>query len=86
LSNIIKRPIGGAIALAGMWLSAKFIVKRNIGEVLIFLTIIGTLLSLPIVVMYYDVHTLLGVEARTVVLVDTALASPFDYVSNLVQQ
>jgi hypothetical protein len=32
---------GGAIALAGMWLSAKFIVKRNIGEVLIFLTIIG---------------------------------------------
>jgi hypothetical protein len=39
--------IGGAIALAGMWLSAKFIVKRNIGEVLIFLTIIGTLLSLP---------------------------------------
>jgi hypothetical protein len=58
--------------------SAKFIVKRNIGEVLIFLTIIGTLLSLPIVAMYYDVHTLLGIEARTVVLVDTALASPFD--------
>ncbi|VVM20665.1 Folate carrier, cyanobacterial type [uncultured Gammaproteobacteria bacterium] len=66
--------ISGAIALAGMWLSAKFIVKRNIGEVLIFLTIMGTLLSLPIVAMYYDVHTLLGVEARTVALVDTALA------------
>ena len=75
--------IGGAIALAGMWLSAKFIVKRNIGEVLIFLTIMGTLLSLPIVAMYYDVHTLLGVEARTVVLVDTALASPFDYIAQV---
>jgi hypothetical protein len=34
----------------------------------------GTLLSLPIVAMYYDVHTLLGIEARTVVLVDTAIA------------
>jgi hypothetical protein len=42
---------------------------------LIFLTIIGTLLYLPIVAMYYDVHTLLGVEARTVALVDTALAT-----------
>jgi hypothetical protein len=50
--------IGGGIALAGMWFSAKFIVKRNIAEVLIFLTIIGTLLSLPIVAMYYDIHTM----------------------------
>jgi uncharacterized membrane protein YesL len=50
---------------------------------LIFLTIIGTLLSLPIVAIYYDVHTLLGVEARTVVLVDTALASPFDYIAQV---
>jgi hypothetical protein len=58
-------------------------IKRNIGEVLIFLTIMGTLLSLPIVAMYYDVHTLLGIEARTVVLVDTALASPFDYIAQV---
>ncbi|SFV86135.1 Folate carrier, cyanobacterial type [hydrothermal vent metagenome] len=75
--------IGGGIALTGMWFSAKFIVKRNIGEVLIFLTIIGTLLFLPIVAMYYDVHTLLGVEARTVAWVDTALASPFDYIAQV---
>ncbi|AYQ56485.1 folate-biopterin transporter [Bathymodiolus thermophilus thioautotrophic gill symbiont] len=75
--------IGGGIALAGMWFSAKFIVKRNIAEVLIFLTIIGTLLSMPIIAMYYDIHTMLGVEARTVALVDTALASPFDYIAQV---
>ncbi|CAC9603637.1 Folate carrier, cyanobacterial type [uncultured Gammaproteobacteria bacterium] len=75
--------IAGGIALAGMWFSAKFIVKRNIAEVLIFLTIIGTLLSLPIVAMYYDIHTMLGVEARTVALIDTALASPFDYIAQV---
>jgi hypothetical protein len=34
---------GGGIALLGMWFSAKFIIKRDIAEVLIFLTIIGTL-------------------------------------------
>ncbi|KAA0445969.1 MAG: folate/biopterin family MFS transporter [Candidatus Thioglobus sp.] len=73
--------ISGAIALAGMWIGAKFIVKRDISQVLIFLTIVGTVLSLPIVAMYYDIHTMLGIEARTVALVDTALGSPFDYIA-----
>ncbi|MBW5290419.1 MAG: Folate carrier, cyanobacterial type [Candidatus Ruthia sp. Asou_11_S2] len=75
--------IGGGIALAGMWFSAKFIIKRNIAEVLIFLTIVGTLLSLPIVAMYYDVHIWLGIDARTVALVDTAISSPFNYISQV---
>ncbi len=75
--------IGGGIALAGMWFSAKFIVDRSIGKVLIFLTIIGTILSLPILAMYYDIHTLLGLDAHTVALVDTALASPFDYIAGV---
>jgi len=75
--------IGGGIALAGMWFSAKFIIKRDIAEVLIFLTIIGTLLSMPVVAMYYDIHTMLGIEARTVALVDTAISSPFDYIAQV---
>ena len=75
--------IGGGIALAGMWFAAKFIVDRSIGKVLIFLTIIGTLLSFPILAMYYDLHTMLGLDARTVALVDTALASPFDYIAGV---
>ncbi len=75
--------IGGGIALAGMWFAAKFIVDRSIGKVLIFLTIIGTILSFPILAMYYDIHTMLGLDARTVALVDTALASPFDYIAGV---
>jgi hypothetical protein len=75
--------IGGGIALAGMWFSSRFIVDRSIGKVLIFLTIIGSILSLPILAMYYDIHTKLGVDARTVALVDTALASPFDYIAGV---
>jgi len=75
--------IGGGIALAGMWFAAKFIVDRSIGKVLIFLTIISTILSLPILAMYYKIHTMLGLDARTVALVDTALASPFDYIAGV---
>jgi len=75
--------IGGGIALIGMWVSAKFIVNRSIGGVLIFLTIIGTLLSLPLLAMYYNLHTAWGVDARTIALVDTALASPFDYIAGV---
>ncbi|CAA6811029.1 MAG: Folate carrier, cyanobacterial type [uncultured Sulfurovum sp.] len=75
--------IGGGIALAGMWFAAKFIIGRSIGKVLIFLTVIGSILSLPILAMYYDIHTMLGLDARTVALVDTALASPFDYIASV---
>jgi len=75
--------IGGGIALAGMWFAAKFIVDRSISKVLIFLTIIGTILSLPILAMYYNIHTMLGLDARMVALVDTALASPFDYIAGV---
>jgi len=75
--------IGGGIALAGLWFAAKFIVDRSIGKVLIFLTIISTVLSLPILAMYYNIHTMLGLDARTVALVDTALASPFDYIAGV---
>ena len=75
--------IGGGIALAGMWFAAKFIVDRSIGKVLIFLTIISAILSMPILAMYYDLHTMLGIDARTIALVDTALASPFDYIAGV---
>jgi len=75
--------IGGGIALMGLWFSAKFIVNRSIAKVLIFLTVISTILSLPVVAMYYDLHTMLGLDARTVALVDTALASPFDYIAGV---
>jgi hypothetical protein len=75
--------IGGGIALAGMWFSSKFIVNQKISSVLIFLTIIGTVLSLPVLGMYYDLHTMLGIDARTVALVDTAVASPFEYIAGV---
>ncbi len=75
--------IGGGIALLGMWIGAKYIVDRSIGKVLIFLTVVSTILALPVLGMYYGIHEKLGLDARTVALVDTALASPFDYIAGV---
>jgi MFS family permease len=75
--------IGAAVALVGMWISSKYIVEQSITKVLIFLTILGFFLSLPTLGLYYGVHTYLGIDARTVALVDTAIASPFAYISGV---
>ena len=75
--------IGAGIALLGMWISSRFIVQQAIGKVLIFLTIIGFFLSFPVIGMYYGLHTQLGLDAHTVALVDTAVSSPFSYISNV---
>jgi len=75
--------IGAALALVGMWISSKYIINQSIGKVLIWMTVIGSVLSLPVLAMYYDIHTMLGLDARTVALVDTALASPFDYIAGV---
>lgn len=75
--------IGGAIAFMGMWFISSFIVKQSISKVLIFLTVIGTLLSMPILGMYYDLHTILGLDARTVAIVNTAISSPFEYIAGV---
>jgi hypothetical protein len=45
--------------------------------------VIGTILALPTVGLYYDIHKALGVDAHTVALIDTALASPFDYIAGV---
>lgn len=75
--------ISGGIALFGLWISAKYIVARSIGKVLMFLTVILSILSLPTVALYYDVHTMLGIDARTVALLNTALDSPFQYIATV---
>jgi len=76
--------IGATLGIIGMWLSGKFIVDKSISGVLITMTVVYTILSFPLLGMYYDLHTLLGIDAKTVALIDTALASPFDYIAGVI--
>ena len=79
--------IGGIVALVGMFVFRRFMAERSIAYVVGFLTIVGTILAVPITGMYYGLHewtaSLTGgiVNARFIALIDTALESPLVQIS-----
>jgi hypothetical protein len=79
--------IGSGLTLFGMFIFRRFMAERSIAYVVAFLTVASTVLSLPIVGMYYGLsewtaaHTGGVVDARFIALVDTALESPLGQIS-----
>jgi len=79
--------IGSALTLGGMFLFRRFMAEHSIAYVVGFLTLAGFLLALPIVGLYYGLHhwtaAMTGglVDARTIVIVDTAVESPLGQIS-----
>ena len=79
--------IGSALTLAGMFLFRRFMAERSITYVVGFLTIVGTVLTVPTLAMYYGFHhwtaAMTGgvVDARFIAVVDTALESPLGQIA-----
>ncbi|MCC6140255.1 MAG: hypothetical protein IT389_06520 [Nitrospira sp.] len=79
--------IGSTLTLAGMFIFRRFMAERSIAYVVGFLTIVGTVLTLPVVSMYYGLHEWTArmtggvVDARFIALIDTALESPLGQIS-----
>ena len=79
--------IGSALTLAGMFIFRRFMAEKSIAYVVGFLTVVGTLLTLPVVGMYYGLNTWTAahtggvVDARFIALVDTALESPLGQIA-----
>ena len=79
--------IGSTLTLAGMFVFRRFMAERSIAYVVGFLTVIGTVLTIPVVSMFYGLHEwtaqLTGgvVDARFIALIDTALESPLGQIS-----
>ncbi|MCC6715909.1 MAG: hypothetical protein IT496_11805, partial [Gammaproteobacteria bacterium] len=79
--------IGSTLTLAGMFIFRRFMAERSIAYVVGFLTLLGFLLSLPMVAMYYGLHEWTAahtggvVDARFIALVNTALESPLGQIS-----
>jgi MFS family permease len=73
--------IGAGLSLAGAWLFSDVITRQPIAKVLLWLTIVGTVLSLPTIALAlrWDEWTMqtFGFAARTIALVDTTVTSPF---------
>ena len=77
----VLKQIGAATALVVLWLFSDLISSKPIRTVLLFLVVVDTLIFLPELGLYYGVHEMIGIDARTVALFDTALESPLVNVS-----
>ena len=79
--------IGSVLTLAGMFIFRRFMAERSIAYVIGTLTIVGTLLSLPFLGMFYGLHewtsAMTGgvVDARFIAVIDTALESPLGQIA-----
>jgi hypothetical protein len=79
--------IGSTLTLIGMFAFRRFMAERSIFYVVGFLTVVGTLLSLPTLGMSLGLHHWTAahtggvVDARFIALIDTALESPLGQIS-----
>jgi hypothetical protein len=73
--------IGAGLSLAGAWLFSDVITRKPIPQVLLWLTIVGTVLSLPSIglALRLDQWTEMtfGFGARTIAFIDTTVTAPF---------
>lgn len=76
---------GAAIGLGATWLLSDTITRRPITSVLLILTVLGGLMSLPDLVLVFGgyewTQAHLGFGARTIALIDTAAQSPLAQLS-----
>ena len=79
--------IGSVLTLAGLFLFRRFMAERSIVYVVGFLTVAATILSTPVIGMFYGLHDWTAahtggiVDARTIILIDTALESPLGQIA-----
>ena len=79
--------ISSALALFGMFIFRRFMAEKSIAYIVVFLTLISTALTFPIIGMYYGLHEWTAahtggvVNAHFIALVDTAIESPLGQVA-----
>jgi hypothetical protein len=76
-----------ALTLAGMFALRRFMAEHSIATIVVVLSIVGAVLTLPTIGMFYGLHEWTAartggvVDARLIALVDTALASPLGQIA-----
>jgi hypothetical protein len=79
--------IASVLTLLGLFLFRRYMGDHSIVQIVAMLTIVGTILALPTVGMYYGLHEWTAartngvVDARFIALVDTALESPLGQIA-----
>lgn len=79
--------IGSVLSLAGLFLFRRQMAEKSVSSIVGFLTVVGTVLSLPTIGMFYGIHHWTAmmtngmVDARFIAIVDTALESPLGQIA-----
>jgi hypothetical protein len=76
----VLQQVGAAISLVAVWLFSDFITRKPVTTVLLWITVLGTILALPTLALVFELHhtteRLFGIGARSIALFDAAAASP----------
>jgi hypothetical protein len=76
-----------ALTLVGIFVFRRYMADRPISAIIVMLTLVGTLLSVPNIGMYYGLHEWTArhtgglVDQRVIALIDTALESPLGQIA-----
>lgn len=73
--------IGSLLGLLAAWFLSDAITRQPIARVLLWLTIVGGMLSFPNLLLVYEAYHWTGLDARGIALLDTAATSPLVQVS-----
>ncbi|HQD81786.1 MAG TPA: hypothetical protein PK929_01845, partial [Quisquiliibacterium sp.] len=79
--------IGSVLTLVGLFVFRRFMAERSIYYVVGVLTVLATLLSLPVTGMFYGLHEWTAartggvVDARFIAVIDTAIESPLGQIA-----
>lgn len=68
--------IGAGVAIVAAWMLSDAITRRPVAQVLLWLTILGTLLSLPSLLLVFQLYQKVGIGPRSIAIFDTAATTP----------
>jgi hypothetical protein len=81
----VLQQIGAGIAIVAAWLLSDLITRKPVATVLLWFTVLGTILTLPTLALVFELHHAVeratGVGARGIALIDAAAASPLVHLS-----
>ena len=79
------RQTGAILSIVILWLLSKQLTEYSVAKTLFWLAVLGTILSLPNVGLFYGLHEWteqhFGFGARTIAIIDAATESPFAQLS-----
>ena len=77
--------LGAGLSIAGTWVLGGFLTRTPLTTILLGLTIVSTVMTLPNIALYYGIHhwteVHFGFGARTIAILDSTLESPFSQLS-----